>query len=76
MMNGEIPRKLSEAFHDRLIQECGHDSEKTIARAWMLAFGRPVTDTEKQITLDFLSDTDMKTWCHALFNTNEFLYSK
>ncbi len=76
MMNGEIPRKLSEAFHDRLIQECGHDSEKTIARAWMLAFGRPVTDAEKQITLDFLSDTDMKTWCHALFNMNEFLYSQ
>jgi len=76
LMNGEIPRKLSEAFHDRLIHECGHDSEKIIARAWMLAFGRPVTDAEKQKTLDFLSDTDMKTWCHALFNMNEFLYSK
>lgn len=76
MMNGEIPRKLSEAFHDRLIQECGNDKEQIITRAWMLAFGRPVTDDERRLTLEFLSDTDMKTWCHALFNTNEFSYSK
>jgi hypothetical protein len=74
MMNGEIPRKLSEAFHDRLIQECGDDKAKIIARAWMLAYGRPVTDNEKRLTIQFLSDTDMITWCHALFNSNEFVY--
>lgn len=74
MMNGDIPRKLSEAFHDRLIQECGNDKEKIIARAWMVAFGRPVTKTERELTLQFLSHTDMKTWCHALFNANEFFY--
>ena len=74
MMNGEIPRKLSKAFHDRLVQECGDDQEKIIARAWMLAFGRPATEDEKELTLQFLSGTDMITWCHALFNSNEFLY--
>ena len=74
MMNGEIPRKLSAAFHERLVRECGDDREKIIARAWLLAYGRPVTEKEKKLTLQFLSDTDMKTWCHALFNSNEFVY--
>jgi hypothetical protein len=74
LMNGEISRKLSEAFHERLIRECGNDKEKIIARAWMLAYGRPVTDNEKRLTLQFLSDTDMIIWCHALFNSNEFVY--
>jgi hypothetical protein len=74
MMNGEIPRKLSAAFHQRLVRECGDDKEKIIVRAWLLAYGRPVTEKEKQVTLEFLSEVDMKTWCHALFNSNEFVY--
>ena len=74
MMNGEIPRQLSAAFHERLVRECGDDREKIIARAWLLAYGRPVTGREKKMTLQFLNDTDMKTWCHALFNSNEFVY--
>ena len=74
MMNGEIPRKLSNAFHQRLVRECGDDKEKIIVRAWLLAYGRPVTEKEKQVTLEFLSEVDMKTWCHALFNSNEFVY--
>lgn len=76
MMNNEIPGNLSAAFHERLIQECGDDREKMIVRAWMLAYGRPVTEIEKQLTLQFLSDDDFKTWCHALFNSNEFIYIK
>ncbi len=74
MMNGEIPRKLSNTFHQRLVRECGDDKEKIIARAWLLAYGRPVTEDEKEVTLQFLRDTDMRTWCHALFNSNEFVY--
>jgi hypothetical protein len=74
LMNGEIPRKLSSAFHQRLVRECGDDTEKIIDRAWLLAYGRPVMENEKQLTLRFLGDTDMITWCHALFNSNEFLY--
>lgn len=74
MMNSDIPRKFSEAFHERLIKQCGNDKEKIIARAWLLAFGRPVSEKEKKLTLAFLSSTDMKTWCHALFNSNKFVY--
>ena len=73
LMNGEIPRQLSAAFHERLVRECGDDREKIIARAWLLAYGRPATEKEKEMTLQFLSETDMKTWCHALFNSNEFV---
>ena len=74
MMNGEIPRKLSNAFHQRLVRECGDDKEKIIVRAWLLTYGRPVTEKEKQVTLQFLIEVDMRTWCHALFNSNEFVY--
>ena len=74
MMNGEIPRKLSAAFHQRLVRECGDDKEKIIALAWLLAYGRPVTEKEKEVTLEFLGEVDMATWCHALFNSNEFVY--
>lgn len=74
MMNGEIPRKLSAAFYQRLVRECGDDEEKIIDRAWLLAYGRPVTEKEKTMTLQFLSEVEVKTWCHALFNSNEFVY--
>lgn len=74
MMNSDIPRKFSEAFHERLIKECGNDKDKIIARAWLLAFGRPASEREKKLTLEFLSNSDMKTWCHALFNSNNFIY--
>ena len=74
MMNGEIPRQLSAAFHQRLVRECGDDKEKIIVRAWLLAYGRPVTEKEKKMTLQFLRDVDVSTWCHALFNSNEFVY--
>jgi|TARA_B110000438_G_scaffold90796_1_gene90318 hypothetical protein len=74
MMNGEIPMQLSAAFHERLVRECGDDKEKIIARAWLLAYGRPATEKEREVTLQFLSNTDMRAWCHALFNSNEFSY--
>ena len=46
-------------------------------RAWLLAYGRPITDDERRDAVAFLGECDkaaVTELCVALFNTNEFLY--
>jgi hypothetical protein len=83
LLNSPLAREQSEAFARRLIAECGHDPERVVARAWLLAFGRPVSPTECERAVAFLKRrTDALTdersalaeLCLALFNTNEFIY--
>jgi len=71
-----VAREQSAAFAQRLRKECGNDPEKLTARAWLLAFGRPISLAEKERAVAFLKNgTDaLPKLCLALFNTNEFLY--
>ena len=36
------------------MKECGDQPEKTPARAWLLAFNRPITKTELESAVSFL----------------------
>ncbi len=50
--------------------------EKIIARAWLLAYGRPVTQKESELMLQSLRGRDitLEHLCLALFNSNEFVF--
>ncbi len=82
LLNSPVAREQAAAFAGRLLQECGDDPEKTTARAWLVAFGRPIRPAETERVLRFLrertADLDdpkaaLAELCLTLFNTNEFL---
>jgi hypothetical protein len=76
LLNSPLAREQSAAFARRLVRECGDDPEKVAARAWLLAFCRPITPTESDRALAFLRKhpDGLSELCLALFNANEFVY--
>jgi hypothetical protein len=74
LLNSPLARVQAVAFARRLIHECGDDSERIIARAWLSAFGRPPARAEIQRALSFLKSRPLADLCLALFNANEFIY--
>jgi hypothetical protein len=76
LLNSPLAREQSTAFARRLSRECGDDPERLVARAWLLAFGRPVSPTESARAVAFLKQPPdaVVDLCLALFNTNEFIY--
>jgi hypothetical protein len=83
LLNSPLAREQSRAFARRLRAGCGTCPEKIVARAWQLAFGRPITAAERARALTFLrkrtaaevhTEAALAELCLALFNANEFLY--
>ena len=70
------------AFGRRLARESGGDPDRAAARAWLLAFGRPITAAEAHRAREFLQRAPRRTASEpalaelalALFNANEFVY--
>ncbi len=82
LLNSPLAREQSASFARRLLKECGDEPDKLVSRAWMLAFSRLCTATEKERSLAFLHrriasterEIALAEYCLALFNTNEFIY--
>jgi hypothetical protein len=82
LLNSPLAREQSGAFARRLLKECRDDTDKAVSRAWLLAFGRPITPAESNRARVFLNkpaaDRDpearLAELCLALFNANEFIY--
>jgi hypothetical protein len=82
LLNSPLAREQSAAFAHRLLAECGDETDKLVARAWLLAFGRPCTPAEKDRSIAFLRrrgesamrEAALAEFCLALFNSNEFVY--
>jgi mono/diheme cytochrome c family protein len=55
LLNGAVAGTEARAFAGRLLRECGDDIRKIIERAWLLAFGRNIDETELERTLGFLA---------------------
>jgi hypothetical protein len=56
LLNSPLAREQADAFARRLEKECGDDADKALARAWRLAFGRPVTPAESERARAFLRE--------------------
>jgi hypothetical protein len=87
LLNSPFVREQAAAFARRLLRECGDRPERVASRAWLLAFGRPITARETAQALRFLhertaalarhaspGEAALADLCLALFNANEFVY--
>ncbi len=89
LLNSPFARGQAAAFAHRLSVECGADRGKALARAWLLAFGRPISEQEAANAGSFLdarvaarssprggspAEAVLADLCLALFNANEFIY--
>jgi hypothetical protein len=88
LLNSPVARQQATAFAQRLRAECGGSAQQAVARAWLLAFGRPVGEEESRRALAFLRERSLprnglrssaaacvdalEDLCLALFNANEF----
>jgi hypothetical protein len=53
LLNSPLAREQSRTFARRLLRECGDRPEDLVTRAWLLAFGRPITPAEREHALTF-----------------------
>ncbi len=82
LLNSPVARDQAMALGRRLARESGGDPDRAAARAWLLAFGRPITEPEARRAREFLQSHDagsasvaaLAELALALFNANEFVY--
>jgi mono/diheme cytochrome c family protein len=55
LLNDPFVRARAGDFADRLLNEIGDDSARSIERAYRLAFGRPPTNAERDAGIEFLA---------------------
>jgi len=54
LLNSAVTQSQAKAFARRLLADCRGEMEKIPARAWFLAFNRPIGAAEKRRALEFL----------------------
>lgn len=88
LLNSGLMHELARSFALRLKRETGEVNDDIPSRAWLIAYGRPITRDEQaqaQTFLDRRQDSlsersqtphldAIAELCLALFNTNEFIY--
>ncbi|MBI3875731.1 MAG: DUF1553 domain-containing protein [Verrucomicrobia bacterium] len=81
LLNSEAAQGQAREFARRLLKECGEQPEKIPARAWLLAFNRPITQSESDRAQSFLRarrnlsrEDALAELCLSLFNANEFVF--
>jgi hypothetical protein len=86
LLNSPVAHEQAAAFARRLTKECGGRPDDAAARAWRLAFGRPITAAEADRAAAFLRERTaahdgpdaaehaLPELCLALFNANGFVY--
>jgi len=76
MLNGGFTLEQARRWSDALRKGCRGDEHSLVALAYRMAWGRPATDEEIHQGLVFLHRPGVSAadLCHALLNTNEFLY--
>jgi hypothetical protein len=83
LLNSPLAREQSVALASRLVGDQREHSGSAIGSAWLLTFGRPVTDEESAHAREFLKTREtagvnalaaLAELCLALFNANEFIF--
>ncbi len=81
LMNNDLVADWSREFARRVHNDSGLTEDAQIDRAWKMAYLRPASPEEKKLAADFLqkqqtagSASPFADLCHALLNSNEFLY--
>jgi hypothetical protein len=58
LLNDDVVIKQSRAFAERLIREGNGTWPDVVRRAWILAYGRPVSAEEFERSLEFMNSLD------------------
>lgn len=74
LLNGSLSNELADALAERLARQAGQDPRRQVRLAFLLAAGRPPTDQEERLSLEFLSRQPLREFALAVFNLNAFLY--
>src|SRR5262249_17258921 len=76
LMNNAAVILQAGQFAERVSREAGDDPRAQVARAFRLAFGRPPSEAERKEALAFINGQPqgLVDLCHALINSNEFIY--
>jgi mono/diheme cytochrome c family protein len=76
LMNNPMILFQAGKFAERVRAEAGADPEQQVARAVLIALGRPADALELRRGTEFVreSPTGLTEFCHVLINLNEFLY--
>jgi cytochrome c553 len=72
LLNGSTSNELAKAFAARLSSFAPRTLQ--IEQAFRLAIGRPPTERELTISLEFLEENTLEEFALALFNLNDFAY--
>jgi hypothetical protein len=86
MLNSELTLELAHNWAERLVAEHGDSPRDVIQTAYSEAFSRKATKKEIELSKRFLAEESQSTkelgklgvdviaaFCHALFNSNEFI---
>ncbi|HEV8542069.1 MAG TPA: DUF1549 and DUF1553 domain-containing protein [Verrucomicrobiae bacterium] len=73
LLNSGFMMQASEFFAQRLEREVARP-ELRIKRAYKLAFNREPSEDELDRSVTFINNADLRLFCRALFNANEFAY--
>ncbi len=83
LLNDPLVRQWSRALAGRVLNDTGLSTEQQVERAFGLVVSRPPHADERQAVLAFLNQQSTEIgdraaafvdFCHALLNSNEFLY--
>lgn len=79
LMNDPLVVELAAALGERVIREAKTDNHRDQVRTlYEIAYGRPPTDPEYEIGLQFLNDESqtngMSGYCRLILSTNEFMF--
>jgi hypothetical protein len=77
-LNGPLLQAQAAALARRLQAEVPEGAEARVHRAYLLLFGRPATDAQVHLALDFLTGGPAEAmwpqYAQALLASNEFLF--
>lgn len=74
LLNSPFLLQQAEYLAQRLTQEAGENPEQQVRRGFQLATGREPTAEELAASVDLIEQYELKDFCRALLNTNEFLF--
>src|SRR5204862_1278292 len=72
LLNNPFVVRMSEHFADRL-KKYSADPKEEIEEAFLLAFGRKPTASERDSFADYSSKYGLANSCRLIFNSNEFI---
>jgi hypothetical protein len=75
LMNSDFSGNQSTKFAARVLKAAGEQPGAQVDTAWRIAFGRPPSDQERTLSLDYLQRNSLPRLCLLIFNMSEFIYA-